>query len=281
MHKAADWLCRYYNTNVLGFYFANKLAIFANDAESVKEALLNQDMDGKPSMLLAKVRDPNLNQRGVHSFWNAYIHDKLCIYIYFNFKGIFFIDGPFWKQQRRFTLRHMRDYGFGRRFEQLECETKEELLQMIDIIKNGAKFKHEKVIRFSVFFLVISADTWILNIGLLQKRKGFIAASIYGSIWQFLLQSSVQWTSFKSRSTTNLRVNIYDDNYQKKMFTCYTILRFRFGEQNLNFQKNACLWGRMFSVVESFGKLFPELTGYRKIKETTAYHYSFMTVSKI
>lgn len=64
MHKASDWLCRYYKTNVLGFYFADKLAIVANDAESVKEALFNMDMDGKPKMMLAKMRDPNLNLRG-------------------------------------------------------------------------------------------------------------------------------------------------------------------------------------------------------------------------
>lgn len=57
-------MCRYYKTNVLGFYFGNKLAIVANDAESVKESLFNTDMDGKPKMLLAKMRDPNFNFRG-------------------------------------------------------------------------------------------------------------------------------------------------------------------------------------------------------------------------
>lgn len=66
LHKAADWLCRYYKTNVLGFHFGDKLAIVANDAESVKESLFNTEMDGKPKMLLAKMRDPNLNFRGLN-----------------------------------------------------------------------------------------------------------------------------------------------------------------------------------------------------------------------
>jgi len=29
--------------------------------------------------------------------------------------GVFFTDGPFWVEQRRFTLRHLRDFGFGKR----------------------------------------------------------------------------------------------------------------------------------------------------------------------
>lgn len=94
----------------------------ANDAVSVKEMLFNTDFDGKPTMMLAKLREPN-----------------------FNLRGIFFTEGLFWKNQRRFTLRHLRDYGFGRRFDELELHTKEEILQMIDIIKNGPKYDHEKV----------------------------------------------------------------------------------------------------------------------------------------
>jgi hypothetical protein len=27
---------------------------------------------------------------------------------------VFFTDGPFWVEQRRFTLRHLRDFGFGK-----------------------------------------------------------------------------------------------------------------------------------------------------------------------
>lgn len=27
---------------------------------------------------------------------------------------MFFSDGPFWVEQRRFTLRHLRDFGFGK-----------------------------------------------------------------------------------------------------------------------------------------------------------------------
>jgi hypothetical protein len=29
--------------------------------------------------------------------------------------GFFFTDGPYWVEQRRFTLRHLRDLGFGKK----------------------------------------------------------------------------------------------------------------------------------------------------------------------
>lgn len=58
--------------------------------------------------------------------------------------GIFFKDGLFWQNQRRFTMRHLRDFGFGRRFEELEIHIDEELRAFVDLIKNGAKYDYEK-----------------------------------------------------------------------------------------------------------------------------------------
>lgn len=39
----------------------------------------------------------------------------------------------------------MRDFGFGRRFEELEKHINDELLSLVDVIKNGPKFKYEEV----------------------------------------------------------------------------------------------------------------------------------------
>lgn len=50
------------------------------------------------------------------------------------YAGIFFIDGPFWKGQRRFSLRHMRDYGFGRRSEVVENFLTDEIKQIFNFL---------------------------------------------------------------------------------------------------------------------------------------------------
>ncbi|XP_037033214.1 probable cytochrome P450 304a1 [Bradysia coprophila] len=118
---AVDKLCKFYKTNVLGLYLGPFLTVVANDSASIKETTLNEKLDGRPDVLLSQVRDPNLVSR-----------------------GITFTQGFHWRDERRFTLRHLRDFGFGRRFSELELELEEELRQLIEIIKNGPKYPHER-----------------------------------------------------------------------------------------------------------------------------------------
>lgn len=59
--------------------------------------------------------------------------------------GIFFTENEQWHEQRRFVLRYLRDFGFGRRFDSLEKEMEIQIAQCIDIVKNGPKYEHEKV----------------------------------------------------------------------------------------------------------------------------------------
>lgn len=50
-----------------------------------------------------------------------------------------------WHEQRRYALRNLRDFGFGRRQDELESELLGETLNLIELIKNGPKFEFEKV----------------------------------------------------------------------------------------------------------------------------------------
>ncbi|KAJ9577737.1 hypothetical protein L9F63_005730 [Diploptera punctata] len=44
--------------------------------------------------------------------------------------GVFFSDGAFWVEQRRFTLRHLRDFGFGKsKMESLICDEIEDVVR--------------------------------------------------------------------------------------------------------------------------------------------------------
>lgn len=50
-------------------------------------------------------------------------------------------------------MRHLRDFGFGRRFDELELEIDEELREFVDIVKNGPKYEYEKV-RFGAVYVI-------------------------------------------------------------------------------------------------------------------------------
>lgn len=59
--------------------------------------------------------------------------------------GIFFNEGDVWHEQRRFTLRYLRDFGFGRRYDLLEKEIEIQIKQCIDVVRDGPKYPHEQV----------------------------------------------------------------------------------------------------------------------------------------
>lgn len=122
IHKGVLWLTKWYKSKTIGLYVAGVPTIICNDYEGTKEILTRSEFDGRPDIFLARMRDPKMNRR-----------------------GIFFVEGAFWKDQRRFTLRHLRDYGFGRRFAQLEIEVRDEICLFLDILRNGPKYPHEHV----------------------------------------------------------------------------------------------------------------------------------------
>lgn len=64
MHKAIDMLCKYYKTDILGLYAATFPTIVCNTERTARESLNNADIDGKPQLLLARMRDPEFQVRG-------------------------------------------------------------------------------------------------------------------------------------------------------------------------------------------------------------------------
>ncbi|KAJ6636080.1 putative cytochrome P450 [Pseudolycoriella hygida] len=121
LQRSIDWLCQYYKTNILSLYMGDFLTVVANDSDSVREVMINTKLDGRPDLPLSQLR----NASSVT-------------------KGIFFTMGLYWRDQRRYTLRHLRDFGLGRRFNELELDIEAETRQLIEIIKSGPKYAHEK-----------------------------------------------------------------------------------------------------------------------------------------
>ncbi|OWR44462.1 cytochrome P450 CYP304F2 [Danaus plexippus plexippus] len=115
-------LSKEYKTKVLGLYLGNFVTIIVDDPHLIKECLNREEFDGRVDFLVARLR----------SFWK-----KL---------GIFFTDGYFWHVQRRFSLRYMRDFGFGRREETLETCFSNDIKEMINMATYGPNYPAEKAI---------------------------------------------------------------------------------------------------------------------------------------
>ncbi|XP_067625773.1 probable cytochrome P450 304a1 [Eurosta solidaginis] len=120
LHKGVLKFTKWYKSDVLGFHVGNFRIVAVHNPEGIREVLNRREFDGRPAIYLAATRAP---------------HDELL--------GIFFREGPVWKEQRRFILRYLRDFGFGRRFTELESAIKEEITDLLDLIRNGPCYPHE------------------------------------------------------------------------------------------------------------------------------------------
>ncbi|XP_076249610.1 putative cytochrome P450 304a1 isoform X2 [Calliopsis andreniformis] len=121
-HKTVRYYVKQFNSKLVSCYLGEYLAVIANDYKTIKEVMNREDFDGRPSDVdVVKARA---------------FGKKL---------GIFFTEGLFWHEQRRFTLRNMRDFGFGRRQDKFENHMVEEAILLIDMIKEGPINDHEKI----------------------------------------------------------------------------------------------------------------------------------------
>lgn len=59
IHLAVDKLCQFYKSNVIGFHLNCFPVIVVNDHLSVKKALYHRDFDGRPDILLTRLRHPD------------------------------------------------------------------------------------------------------------------------------------------------------------------------------------------------------------------------------
>ncbi|XP_015113890.1 probable cytochrome P450 304a1 [Diachasma alloeum] len=120
-HNTIRYYVKKYKSKIISLWMGNYYTVVVNDYETVKEVLTRKEFDG---------RDTN-SFMGLTRSWGKTL-------------GIFFNDGEEWQEQRRFALRNMRDFGFGRRHGGLESQFEEELRILVDTIKNGTINESEK-----------------------------------------------------------------------------------------------------------------------------------------
>nr|QSD59127.1 CYP370A15 [Diaphanosoma celebensis]QST15067.1 CYP370A5 protein [Diaphanosoma celebensis] len=112
---------------VVGFYMGPRQAfISVCGYEAVKEALHNDDIIGRPHLPAQQERTYGKNL------------------------GIMFTEGQFWQEQRRFTLRHLRDLGFGKT--SIEDMMIDEVVELLDEITAVAAADPDRVVDYKGIF---------------------------------------------------------------------------------------------------------------------------------
>jgi len=140
-----------------------------------------------------------------------------------------------WKEQRRFILRYLRDFGFGRRFEQLELVIQEQLTDMLDMIRNGPKYPHEHE---------------------MVKPGGY----------RVLLP--LLFNPFSA----NCHFHILYNECQSREEMARLVELCKMGMQ---FQRNADDYGRMLSILPWIRHFWPEWSGYNKLHESNIFVRKF------
>nr|UZE89849.1 cytochrome P450 CYP304V1 [Chrysoperla zastrowi sillemi] len=152
-HLALRELGKRYKTNVLGFYLGQTPAVITLNYETTHEMLTRSEFTNRQVNFVIKKR--------------AFGQENL---------GIFFSYGDFWKEQRRYSLRTMRDFGLGRRSPNLENVVADEVKKLMTMICNGPSNEIEKTVCkekfhillphglfsgfFNAFWYVLTGDTY-------------------------------------------------------------------------------------------------------------------------
>nr|XP_012153072.1 PREDICTED: probable cytochrome P450 303a1 [Megachile rotundata] len=88
--KTCTALCKMYGP-VVGLKLGTDRIVVLNDYESVRAMLTDEDFDGRPSGPVYETRTFGMR------------------------RGLIVVDGNLWIEQRKFVMKHLRDFGFGRK----------------------------------------------------------------------------------------------------------------------------------------------------------------------
>ncbi|KAK6189765.1 hypothetical protein SNE40_001761 [Patella caerulea] len=173
--------------NICSVYFGSKLFIFLNSYDVIKEALVkNGDIfSNRPSM-----------------FWTDLLTQR---------KGIVMSDGQPWKEQRKFALETLREFGFGRTI--LEDKIHEEIGHFVEVIgqKKGRHFDMCRLSQKGVSNIISSMvygkrfeyDDPVFNI-FLDKSESMLQTIGHGSVLNvFPFLRFVPGDLFKYQSVLN------------------------------------------------------------------------------
>ncbi|XP_035459074.1 probable cytochrome P450 303a1 [Spodoptera frugiperda] len=148
LYKAVKELSLSYSKDgsLLGLRIGKDRIVMVNSLEANKEMLYNEDIDGRPKGIFYQTRT-----------WGER-------------RGVLLTDGELWKEQRRFLLRHLKEFGFGRRG--MEDIARSEARHMVTDVMTiiGDNNGETAIIQMHNFFNVYILNTlWTMMAGIRYK----------------------------------------------------------------------------------------------------------------
>lgn len=146
--KAINLIASNYKHNgVIGFKVGKDMTVMAISGESLREMMSNEDLDGRPTGIFYETRTWGLR------------------------RGVLLTDEHFWQEQRRFIVRHLKEFGFARKgmSEIIENEAEHVYNDFHAMVEagNGSAFVQMQGI-FSVYIL---NTLWLMMAGIRYTRE--------------------------------------------------------------------------------------------------------------
>lgn len=132
-----------YDAPLIGLKFGKDLVVVVNSAKTLKEFLSSDDLIGRPDGEFYRSRT-----------WGERL-------------GVLLTDSDLWKEQRRFSLRHLRDFGFGRR--DMSVMLEEETANMVDFLRKQIQINNNKEVECdmeNIFNIHVLNTLWTMLAGI-------------------------------------------------------------------------------------------------------------------
>lgn len=148
LYKAVKILTKTYTKDgsIVGLKIGKDKIVMVNSLDANKEMLFNEDIDGRPRGIFYQTRT-----------WGER-------------RGLLLTDGELWKEQRRFLIRHLKEFGFGRRgMEEIaRSEAGHMVEDILETINNNDG--RSAIIQMHNFFNVYILNTlWTMMAGIRYK----------------------------------------------------------------------------------------------------------------
>lgn len=126
---------------LLGLKIGKDRIVMVNTLDANKEMLFNEDIDGRPKGIFYQTRT-----------WGER-------------RGVLLTDGELWKEQRRFLIKHLKEFGFGRTG--MGETAKSEAGYMVNDVLNAIDNNGTAILQMHNFFNVYILNTlWMMMAGI-------------------------------------------------------------------------------------------------------------------